>query len=76
MLEQEKNEEVLRSLKKFVAEEKEYELLKNDIYNKESNHRKQREIFNEKKVLIKKIGISIGIAKDELENINDEKKTK
>ena len=54
MLEQEKNEESLRSLKKFVAEEKEYELLKNDIYNKESNHRKQREIFNEKKSFNKK----------------------
>ena len=71
MIEQEKNEEDLKSQKKFVDEEKEYELLKNELVNKVSTHRKQREILNEKEAIIKKIEHSISETNNELEKFNN-----
>ena len=73
MLDQEKNEEDLKTQKKFINEEKEYELLKNELTNKESTHRKQREILNEKETIIKKIDKSIAETNNELKSLNEEK---
>ena len=74
MLDQEKNEEDLKNQKKFLNEEKEHELLKNELINKESIHRKQRDILNEKEKLIKNIEKSISEVNNELESLNEEKK--
>ena len=73
MLEQEKNEEDLKNQKKFVNEEKEYELLKNELNNKESTHIKQREILKEKEKLIKNIDNSISETNNELKSLNNDK---
>ena len=73
MFEQEKNEEELKLKKKFVDEEKECELLKNELINKESTHRKQGKILHEKENLIKKIDKSITDTNEELESLKDEK---
>ena len=73
MLEQEKNEEEIRTQKKFFEEEKEYELLKNELVNKESTYCKQKEILYEKEALIKKIDKNITDTNDELESLNNEK---
>ena len=74
MLEQEKNEEDLKNQKKFVNEEKEYDLLKTELANKESTHRKQRDILNEKESLIQTIDKNISEVNKELNSLNEEKK--
>ena len=73
MLKQEINEEDIKIQKNFVNEEKEYELLNNEIINKESTHLKQREILKEKENLIKNIDKSIADTNNELEALNGEK---
>jgi structural maintenance of chromosome 1 len=73
MLQQEKNEEELKNNKKFVDEEKECELLKNELNNKESTHKKQKDILKEKEKLLKNLEKSIAEVNNELESINSEK---
>ena len=73
MLEQEKNEEDIKNQKKFVNEEKEYDLLKTELTNKESTHRKQRDILKEKETLIKNIDKNISETNNELDSLNIEK---
>ena len=72
-LEQEKNEEELKSQKQYVEEEKKYELLKNELVNKELTHCKQGEILNEKEALIMKIDKSIAETNYELKTLNEKK---
>ena len=73
MLQQEKNDEELKNNKKFVDEEKECELLKNELNNKESTHKKQKDILKEKEKLLKNLEKSIAEVNNELESINSEK---
>lgn len=73
MMEQEKNEEDLKIQKTFVNEEKEYELLKNELSNKESTHRKQRDILKEKEILIKNLDKNISETNKELDSLKEEK---
>ena len=73
MIEQEKNEEELRSMKKFIEEEKEYELLQNELNNKEATHKKQKDILKEKEKSIKKLEKNINEVNSELDAINTEK---
>ena len=73
MLQQEKNEEELKNNKKFVDEEKECELLKNELNNKESTYKKQKDILKEKEKLLKNLEKSIAEVNNELESINSEK---
>ena len=73
MLQQEKNDEELKNNKKFVDEEKECELLKNELNNKESTYKKQKDILKEKEKLLKNLEKSIAEVNNELESINSEK---
>ena len=73
MIEQEKNEEELRCMKKFIEEEKEYELLQNELNNKEATHKKQKDILKEKEKSIKKLEKNINEVNSELDAINTEK---
>ena len=73
MLQKEKNEEELKLNKKFVEEEKECDLIKNELNNKESTYKKQKDILKEKEKLIKKIEKNISEVNDEIESINSEK---
>ena len=73
MLQQEKNEEELKSNKKFVDEEKECELLKNELNNKESTYKKQKDLLKEKEKSLKNLEKNIAQVNEELESINSEK---
>ena len=74
MIQQEKNEDELKLNKKFLDEEKEYELIKNELNNKEATLQKQKTILKEKEKLIKKIEKDITEVNNDLESINSEKK--
>ena len=73
MIKQEKNEEELKLNKKFIEEEKEYELIKNELNNKETTFQKQKGILKEKEILIKKIEKDISSLNNDLDSINSEK---
>ena len=73
MIDQEKNEEELKQNKKFVEEEKECELIKNELNNKETTLEKQKENIKDKEKSIKKLEKNISEVNDELETINSEK---
>ena len=74
MIQQEKNEDELKLNKKFLDEEKEYELIKNELNNKEATLQKQKTILKEKEKLIKKLEKDITEVNNDLESINSEKK--
>ena len=74
MIQQEKNEDELKINKKFLDEEKEYELIKNELNNKEATLQKQKTILKEKEKLIKKLEKDITEVNNDLESINSEKK--
>ena len=63
----------IKNNKKFVDEEKECELLKNELNNKESTYKKQKDILKEKEKLLKNLEKSIAEVNNELESINSEK---
>ena len=73
MLQQEKNEEELKNNKKFVDEEKECELLKNELNNKESTYKKQKDLLKEKEKALRNLEKNIAQVNNELESINSEK---
>jgi structural maintenance of chromosome 1 len=73
MVDQEKNEEELKQNKKFVDEEKECELIKNELNNKEITFRKQKDSLKDKEKAIKKLEKNIAEVNNELESINSEK---
>ena len=74
MFQQEKNEEELKLNKKFLEEEKECELLKNELNNKESTNKKQKDLLKEKEKLIKNLEKNIAKVNEEIESITSEKK--
>ena len=55
MIDQEKNEEELKQNKKFIEEEKECELIRNELNNKEATFKKQKESLKDKEKAIKKL---------------------
>ena len=73
MLQQEKNEEELKNNKKFVDEEKECELVKNELNNKESTYKKQKDLLKEKEKALRNLEKNIAQVNNELESINSEK---
>ena len=48
-------------------------MLKNELSNKESTHRKQRDILSEKEKIIKNLDKSISETNKELDSLNEEK---
>ena len=73
MIDQEKNEEELKQNKKFIEEEKECELIRNELNNKEATFKKQKESLKDKEKAIKKLEKNIAEVNSELESINSEK---
>ena len=73
MIQQEKNEEELKLNKKFIEEEKECEIIRNDLNNKEVMNKKLKDALKEKEKLIKSLERNIAEVNEELESINSQK---